>query len=459
MKKYSLINDMKRLFVLLIVVLMSIAARSEKITYTFAGITEEKIKTNGLIEDYTAPDSITPATAVTKPDSIDALSVRIVGMDDLEITYGAYNSGDKVLRFWENFLAAKKHVVLHFSNLTLGDTIELVASAKGVNDVLFTASNGAIGEDQSIVSTYDPSTDISEIKTITYFATSSEAAIEEINGGFRIYSATISRFQCSEATEYLIRDTLYTCEGDTFYIQGRRYIAHTDTIIEDSLVTLYGCDSIMKTYVTVYPRYKMYELVPIAVGDTSIFYKGMHLTLGDNPVYFTTVDGCDSIWHYMVQEDETITNGESEVNEITTHSVQIKWMPDSTGLVSQYEIDVYHSLMPIAHYEVDAHGKLMAPSVARMRRDTTYSTDEYFVLTITGLEAGTNYYYTITGTSREYMPIYRNEGSFTTTKEEQQGIFDPVADDPDKPRKILYEGKIYILRGDKTYTLTGQKVK
>jgi len=45
---------------------------------------------------------------------------------------------------------------------------------------------------------------------------------------------------------------------------------------------------------------------------------------------------------------------------------------------------------------------------------------------------------------------------FTLVIEDEQGIEDVNADTPTKARKILRDGQIFILRGDKTYTLQGQ---
>jgi hypothetical protein len=212
----------------------------------------------------------------------------------------------------------------------------------------------------------------------------------------------------------------------------------------------------MKTYVTVNPRYKIYELVPIAVGDTSIFYKGMHLTVGDNPVYFATIDGCDSIWHYMVQEDETITNGESEVKDTTSTTATIEWISDSAA--TQYTISIYTSDTLFAQYIVDGAGNVIdtlkaAPKIAQMPKKKLDSR-ETFTISIGGLTPGSSYTYTIVGTNIEEQPVYYEEGTFQTTKE-GTGI-DVISSDPDKPRKILYEGKIYILRNGKTYDLLGR---
>lgn len=56
--------------------------------------------------------------------------------------------------------------------------------------------------------------------------------------------------------------------------------------------------------------------------------------------------------------------------------------------------------------------------------------------------------------------IYHEEGSFKTMDEGEEGLFDIISDDPRKQaRKILYNGQIYILRGEKVYTVTGEEVR
>lgn len=432
-------------------------ATNASVVYDFAGIKAEQINvTGGVVASYekASGDSI-PAVDYTSAGN--TMRVSFVHMENLEFNYKVSSEKQSVMRFDEDYtIAYEKNIILRFSNLNLGDTISLLVSAKGNTDATFTAFSGANGEDQ-IAEKKDETTGTYTQKTVSFYATSSEAEIKEITGGFRIYNATVSRFECSEATEYFFRDTLYTCEGDSFYLHGiSSYVAHTDTVIEDSLVTLYGCDSIMKTYVTVNPRYKIYELVPIAVGDTSIFYKGMHLTLGDNPVYFTSVDGCDSIWHYMVQEDETITNGESEVKDTTSTTVTIEWISDSAA--TQYTISIYTSGTLFAQYIVDGEGNVIdtlkaAPKIAQMPKKKLDSR-ETFTISIGGLTPGSSYTYTIVGTNIEQQPVYYEEGSFQTA-DEGKGI-DVISSDPDKPRKILYEGKIYILRNGKTYDLLGR---
>lgn len=151
--------------------------------------------------------------------------------------------------------------------------------------------------------------------------------------------------------------------------------------------------------------------------------------------------------------------GASNVEDITTNSATLKWVPDSA--VAQYTISIYTSGKLFRQHIVDGNGNLItnqnAPhAVHPMKQDTTQVTDEYYVLTMDDLDEGTDYNYTIEGKDANNAPIYHEEGSFTTTTTE--GFINAIYTEPNKSRKILRNGQIFILRGENIYTLTGQKV-
>ena len=79
-----------------------------------------------------------------------------------------------------------------------------------------------------------------------------------------------------------------------------------------------------------------------------------------------------------------------------------------------------------------------------------------FAFTVTGLEGGETYSYTLTAKDSNGSVLNTETGSFTT--QAPQGI-DNVHSNQIKGTKILHDGQILILRGDKTYTVTGQEVK
>ncbi|MBR1472950.1 MAG: leucine-rich repeat domain-containing protein [Paludibacteraceae bacterium] len=83
-----------------------------------------------------------------------------------------------------------------------------------------------------------------------------------------------------------------------------------------------------------------------------------------------------------------------------------------------------------------------------------------FSFTVTGLESGTSYDLTITSKDNNGGTLDTKTVSFTTTGE-PQGIEEVSSSlqGGDRGRLILHDGQIYILRGEKIYTVTGQEVK
>ena len=80
-----------------------------------------------------------------------------------------------------------------------------------------------------------------------------------------------------------------------------------------------------------------------------------------------------------------------------------------------------------------------------------------FSFTVTGLEEGTSYDLTITSKDNNGGTLDTKTVSFTTTGE-SQGIEDVLSDQV-QCTKVIREGQILILRGEKVYSLTGQEVR
>ena len=152
----------------------------------------------------------------------------------------------------------------------------------------------------------------------------------------------------------------------------------------------------------------------------------------------------------------------SEVFNLTSTSVVLKWLADSA--VIQYDINIFQDATLFAHYVVDGDGHITSsqrfvPSIYHQKLDTTTSSTDYFVITLNGLSAGTDYDYTIDGTDAQSSPVYHEEGTFTTLNEDEDGFFDAIADDHKKQmQKILQEGQLYIIQGEDMITIQGIKV-
>ena len=77
--------------------------------------------------------------------------------------------------------------------------------------------------------------------------------------------------------------------------------------------------------------------------------------------------------------------------------------------------------------------------------------------TVTGLNSGTNYHLTLKAKDSGNQEIASYAADFTTTGT-ATGIDDEQSDNV-QCTKVIRDGQLFILRGDKTYTVTGQEVK
>jgi hypothetical protein len=78
--------------------------------------------------------------------------------------------------------------------------------------------------------------------------------------------------------------------------------------------------------------------------------------------------------------------------------------------------------------------------------------------TVTGLEDNHTYYFLLQAYDESDNQIDEKTGSFTTENDVASGISN-LSNEVSTPIKLLRDGQIVILRGDKTYTLTGQETK
>lgn len=152
----------------------------------------------------------------------------------------------------------------------------------------------------------------------------------------------------------------------------------------------------------------------------------------------------------IAEEDVGVTTTTTET------TATISW-PQVTGAAS-YELVIKDKDGNIICTLIfNAQGQLLSIAFhAPSRNETPQQTQTAgFAFTVTGLEEGTTYSYTLTAKNSAGNVIDTKTGTFTTNGLE--AIDDINAATP--ATKIIRDGQIYILRGDKTYTLTGQEIK
>ena len=154
--------------------------------------------------------------------------------------------------------------------------------------------------------------------------------------------------------------------------------------------------------------------------------------------------------------------GVSNIMDVTDTSALLTWFPDVR--VWRYEVKLCKNSTLEQQFLVNGNGEIIssqryAAPIRRMPLDTTMSTTDYYVISLSGLSAGTSYSYTIDGINAANAPIYHETGRFMTRNEdEERSDIDIPYVSPNKVQKVLREGQLFIVKGKETYTLQGTKV-
>ena len=122
-----------------------------------------------------------------------------------------------------------------------------------------------------------------------------------VNYIVRIFSSTGETLDTTVSIHYTATPyTLYQdrlCQGDTFWVGDT--IALTETVQRiDSALTSYGCLGVTEYDIVFSPVYAQYDTAVFCGNGDPISYHGQtYYSTGDYTVPFTTVEGCDSLFH------------------------------------------------------------------------------------------------------------------------------------------------------------------
>ena len=166
---------------------------------------------------------------------------------------------------------------------------------------------------------------------------------------------------------------------------------------------------------------------------------------------------------YAKNDHQPTTLATNEVNVTTTNNSATVSYPVADGgssasitLASQgtgEEYIYYNTDIPVDEANMPRR------AVHLTTRENDMDSFAGYSFTIQSLEANTTYDYTVTiyNSTEEVLAEYT--GSFTTLEDEATAI-DQISNDPTQlPNKLLRNGQILILRGDHTYTVTGQELR
>ena len=142
----------------------------------------------------------------------------------------------------------------------------------------------------------------------------------------------------------------------------------------------------------------------------------------------------------------------------SSSSAEITW-PQVSGAASYELVIKDKSGNVVCTLIFNAQGQLTSIAFNAPSRDGAPQRTQTagFAFTVTGLDAGTSYDLTITSKDNNGSILDTQTVAFFTSNI-ATGI-DNAQSDQVQSTKVVRDGQIYILRGDKTYTLTGQEVK
>ena len=157
------------------------------------------------------------------------------------------------------------------------------------------------------------------------------------------------------------------------------------------------------------------------------------------------------------------TDDEQPVVQPSFADVTITWK--ITPNAETYTIAITRGTETVCTLVFSADGQLTNIAFAAPSRNGTprhapaaVMTEQGYQFTVTGLESGTQYDYTLSVKDNSGKELQNYAGTFTT-KGESTAIGNPSADNTTDQLKVIRNGQVYILRGGKMYILTGVEVE
>ena len=265
--------------------------------------------------------------------------------------------------------------------------------------------------------------------------------------GFLNYDGTLLSEQSIAYNQAAMEPNVPTREGYTF-IGWTADIEHITA--RTFAIALYEKNGINVTYIS-------------EEGDTIVSEKvDMHLP--DAPIVsgktFTSwltesASNAEGIVFRATYTLDNPTTGE-DVVVIPTSSTAGVSFPYITGAMTYMLVirDLFGTV--VCKIMFDADGHLLGIAFAPGRNRTQKAQSEGFHFTVEGLTPSTTYEYEFVAYDEADQVIGTLTGSFETTADET-GVNNISS--ASAPQKVINDGHVFVLRGDKTYTMQGQEVK
>ena len=250
----------------------------------------------------------------------------------------------------------------------------------------------------------------------------------------------------------------------------------------DTLKTNFGCDSVYVLNLDVKPRSQKMcswlvesndlEMGAVVTSFNNEYYQyGTQITVEAspnsgykfvkwndgkkfNPYKFSLLDDKYLLAIFMEEAEEQDT---TTVQPSST-SATFTW-PFIVGGFS-YSLTIYLDVactIPFCTITFNQYGQLIGITFGNRAPRRTMEQEDGFTYTVSGLDANTEYYFKMETMDEDNKLINTDEGAFRTTNDATgvENQYNTVIEH----RKVMINGQILIIRGDKIYTLQGQEVK
>ena len=306
---------------------------------------------------------------------------------------------------------------------------------------------GTCGKDLALIWQYDPSTKILTINNAGEFTENmrfgAEAPTEmrelvignnvtAIGAGAFAGIKTLSKVTVGDAVKTIGEQAFYDCTGLTHITcyRERPCVAYSNTF-----------DGIDKFDCTLHVLSSSVDMYKSATGWRDFYY----------------IETIDAATTTLSSNDVTV---EPSVNTAT-----VTWPTQENA--ATYTIQITKDGEVFCTLIFNANGQLVGIAFAPSRNGSAHAPEAILTatgmqFTVTGLNSATHYGISLFSQDSNENVIASFTGEFTTTSADApQGIEDVSSSlqGGDRGRLILHNGQIFILRGDKTYTLQGQEVK
>ena len=212
-------------------------------------------------------------------------------------------------------------------------------------------------------------------------------------------------------------------------------------------------------------RIVCYAVEPPVIQKSTFYNYNIHVQVPcDNLEDYET----DVVWgSFKYIECIGAENADTDGKVIITPSdneVEITWPSD--GSADTYNLVITQDSKEVCTLVFNSNGQLMRIAVAAPSRNgephhapAAVLTQSGYRFTVTGLNCGTQYAYTLDVKDKAGTSLNTYKGSFTTTVNgiatDMEDITTDTSLESDTPRKVFRDGQVYILRGGKTYTIMG----